>query len=383
MERSISAGMHFMLGNHAAVVGAIAAGCKFFAAYPITPASEVAERMAQSLPVTGGVFIQMEDEIASICAIIGASWAGLKAMTATSGPGFSLMQEGIGYAVATETPCVIIDVQRIGPSTGSIFGQQGDVMQARWGTHGNVHEIIALAPSSVQDMFDLTIEAFNLSEEYRVPVILLAEASIGHLSESLTIPEPEQIKIVNRKKPAVPPEKFVLWEAPENDSPPMAVFGDGHRVYYTGHLHTEKGYPVLSLPRYPLAEKVLKRLSSKIKLSIDKIARFETRYLDDAKIIVISYGSSARAALRAVLEARKAGIKSGYLRLITIWPFHYQKIKELCASADTIIVAEVNNGQIVHEIQRSIGSCEKVVPLLKLADTHTPSEILTKIEEVM
>jgi len=381
MEKGMSSGMHFMLGNHTCVEGAIAAGCRFFAGYPITPASEIAERMARRMPETDGIFIQMEDEIASICAVTGASWAGLKAMTATSGPGFSLMQEGIGFAVATETPCVIINVQRIGPSTGSIFGQQGDVMQARWGTHGNCHEIIALAPSSVQEMFDLTIDAFNLSEKYRVPVILLAEASVGHLRESLIIPEPEQIKIVNRKKPSVPPEKFVLWEAEENDSPPMVAFGDGYRVYYTAHLHTEKGYPVLSLPKYPLAEKVLKRLSSKIKLNINKITKFETRYLDDAKIIVVSYGSSARAALRAVFEARKAGIKAGYLRLITVWPFHDQKIKELCASANTIIVAEVNNGQIVHEIQRSIDDREKVVPLLKLADTHTPGEILTKIEE--
>jgi 2-oxoglutarate ferredoxin oxidoreductase subunit alpha len=383
MEKTFSPGVHFMLGNHAAVAGAMAAGCRFFAGYPITPASEIAEKMAQSLPASCGIFIQMEDEIASICATIGASWVGLKAMTATSGPGFSLMQEGIGYAIATETPCVIVDVQRIGPSTGSIFGQQGDVMQARWGTHGNTHEIIALAPSSVQEMFDLTVDAFNLSEEYRVPVILLTEASVGHLRENLIIPELSQITVVNRKKPTVPPDKFAVWEAPENDSPPMAAFGDGYRVYYTGHLHTEKGRPVLSLPKYPLAEKVLKRLSSKIKLNIDKIARFETKYLDDARIVVVSYGSSARGVLRAVREARNAGIKAGYIRLITIWPFHDQKIKELCSSADTIIVAEINNGQIVHEIQRLIGDSKKVVPVLKLADTHTPSEILRKIEESM
>jgi len=382
MTKSIKSGMHFMLGNHAVVEGAIAAGCRFFAGYPITPASEVAEKMAQRMSEIGGTFIQMEDEIASICAIVGASWAGLKSMTATSGPGFSLMQEGIGYATAVEAPCVIVDVQRNGPSTGSIFSQQGDVMQARWGVHGNVSEIIALAPCSVQEMFDLTVEAFNLSEEYRVPTILLAEAAVGHLGESLIIPEPDQIQVVNRKKPTVSPEEFVPWAASEKDSPPMATFGDGYRVYYTAHLRTEKGYPVLSLPKYPLAEKVLKRFSSKIELNISKIAKFETKYLDDAKIIVISYGSSSRAALRAVLEARKTGIKAGYLRLITIWPFYHQKIKELCALAHTIIVAEVNNGQIVHEVQRSIGSSEKVVPLLKLVDTHTPNEILVKIEEV-
>jgi len=383
MDKRFPPSTNFMLGNHACVEGALAAGCRFFAGYPITPATEIAERMAKRMPEVGGVFIQMEDELASVCAIIGASWAGLKAMTATSGPGFSLMQEGIGYAVATETPCVIVNVQRIGPSTGSIFGQQADIMQARWGTHGNCHEIIALAPSSVQEMFDLTVDAFNLSEEYRVPVILLTEASVSHLSESLAIQGTEEIKIVNRRKPTVPPESFLPWDAAENEAPPMATFGDGYRVYYTGHLHTGEGYPVLSLPKYPLAEKALKRLSSKIRLNIDKITRVETRYLHDAVTIVVSYGSSARAALRAVLEGKNAGIKVGYLRLITVWPFDHAKIRELCASADKVIVAEVNNGQIFHEIERSIGSSEKVVPLLKLADTHTPSEILAKIEEEM
>jgi 2-oxoglutarate ferredoxin oxidoreductase subunit alpha len=382
MKYKVSTDLNFMLGNHAVVEGAIAAGCRFFAGYPITPANEICEEFSKKMPKVGGIFIQMEDEIASICAVIGASWTGLKAMTATSGPGFSLMQEGIGYAAATETPCVIVDVQRIGPSTGSIFGQQGDIMQARWGSHGNCYEIIALAPSSVQDMFDLTIEAFNLSEEYRVPVILLAEATVGHLYETITIPKTEKITIVNRKKPSVSPEKFIPYEAPENTAPPMPAFGDGYRVYYTGHLHTREGYPVLSMPKFPLAEKVLRRISKKISLNIDKIVKFETKYVDDAKIIVVSYGFSARAALKAVLEAREIGIKAGYFRPVVIWPFHHQKVREVCASAKTIIVAEVNNGQILHEIQRSVGDSSKVVPLLKFVDTHTPDEILAKIKEV-
>ncbi len=374
-------GSYFMLGNHACAEGAVAAGCRFFAGYPITPASEVAEHLAKRMPEVGGICVQMEDEIASICAVVGASWTGTKAMTATSGPGFSLMQEGIGYAISTETPCVIVDIQRIGPGTGSIFGQQGDVMQARWGTHGNTHEIIALAPSSVQDMFDLTVEAFNLSEQYRVPVILLAEASIGHLRETLVVPESRQTKVVTRRKAMVIPEKFAPFEAPEAEAPPMVSFGDGYRVYYTGHLRTPQGYPVLSLERYPAAEKGLRRLASKINLNIGKIAKFETHYLEDADAVVISYGSTARAALAAVEEARRLGIKAGYLRLITVWPFHHEAIRRYCESAENIIVPEVNNGQIVHEVERAIGNSKKIVPALRLADTHTPREILAKLRE--
>lgn len=370
-----------MLGNHACAEGAVAAGCRFFAGYPITPASEVAEHLAKRMPEVGGICVQMEDEIASICAVVGASWTGTKAMTATSGPGFSLMQEGIGYAISTETPCVIVDIQRIGPGTGSIFGQQGDVMQARWGTHGNTHEIIALAPSSVQDMFDLTVEAFNLSEQYRVPVILLAEASIGHLRETLVVPESRRTKVVTRRKAMVIPEKFAPFEAPEAEAPPMVSFGDGYRVYYTGHLRTPQGYPVLSLERYPAAEKGLRRLASKINLNIGKIAKFETHYLEDADAVVISYGSTARAALAAVEEARRLGIKAGYLRLITVWPFHHEAIRRYCESAENIIVPEVNNGQIVHEVERAIGNSKKIVPALRLADTHTPREILAKLRE--
>ncbi|MEM2754495.1 MAG: 2-oxoacid:acceptor oxidoreductase subunit alpha [Candidatus Methanomethylicia archaeon] len=370
----------FMSGNDACVEGAIAAGCRFFAGYPITPANEIAERMSRRMFEVGGTFIQMEDEIASICAVIGASWTGLKAMTATSGPGFSLMQEGIGYAIATETPCVIVNVQRIGPSTGSIFSQQGDVMQARWGTHSGCYESIVLSPYSVQEMFSLTIESFNLSEEFRVPVILLSEAAIGHLRERLVIPD--KINIVNRRKPTVSIKDFKPFEALENEAPPMASFGGGYRVYYTGHLHTVEGFPVLSLEKYPLAEKVLKRISSKIRLNIHRISMFDAKYVDDAKVIIVSYGSSARAVLRAVNEARKNGIKAGYVRLITLWPFNHQKIRELCNYADVVIVAEVNNGQILYEVQKAL-PFKNVIPLLKLVDTHTPIEVLAKIREVI
>ncbi len=371
-----------MLGNHACALGAIYAGCKFFAAYPITPQSEIAEEMSRLLPKVGGIFIQMEDELASICATIGASLTGLKAMTATSGPGFSLMQEGIGYAIATETPCVIVNVQRVGPSTGSIFGQQGDIMQARWGTHGGIYEIIALSPSSVQDLFNLTIQAFNLSEEYRVPVIVLSEASVSHLRETLKVPDINEINLVNRKLATCDPNEYKPFEAPLNECPPMAILGSGYKVYYTGHLHTEEGHPVLSLVRYHLADKVWRRLSNKIKSNIDKIIRLETKYIEDAEIIVIAYGMSARAALKAVMDAREMGIKAGMLRLITIWPFHDSLIRKLCASARSIIVAEVNNGQILYEVKRAVNNDQKVIPLLKLVDTHTPDEILLKIKEV-
>ncbi|MFQ5711927.1 MAG: 2-oxoacid:acceptor oxidoreductase subunit alpha [Candidatus Geothermarchaeales archaeon] len=370
-----------MMGDYACAEGAIMAGCRYFAGYPITPATEIVERMAYRLPQVGGTFIQMEDELSSICSVLGASYAGVKAMTATSGPGFSLMQEGIGYAVATEIPCVIVDVQRIGPATGGVMSMQGDVMQARWGTHGNCHEIIALSPSSAQDMFDFTVEAFNLAERYRVPVFLLSETAVGRLSETVEIPSPEDIKVVNRKKPRVPPERFVLLKASKRSVPPMPTFGDGYRVFHTAHTRTVRGRPVLSLIQYPEIDPIRRRLSSKIRLNIKRITRLQKRFVDDADVIVVSYGMSARAALRAVREARERGIKAGYLRLITLWPFDYERVGEICGGAKKVIVAEVNAGQIYHQVRASVGEPTKVVGCFKLVDTHSPEEILMKIRE--
>jgi len=370
-------GSHFMNGDVACAEGAIAAGCRFFAGYPITPATEIAEHLAQRMPEVGGIYVQMEDEIASIAAVIGASYAGLKAMTATSGPGFSLMQENIGLAVMTEAPCVIVDVMRGGPSTGqpTLPGQQ-DVMQAKWGSHGD-YEIIALAPSSVQEMFDLTIEAFNLSETYRVPAILLADEVVGHMWEKVVIPPAEKIKIVNRKKANVPPEAYAPF-MPDNDLvPPMACFGEGYSFHATGLTHDEHGYPQTSSSE--AQQKLVQRLCDKIRKNADKIIRVEEVMLDDADVVVVAYGIVARAALSAVRKAREKGIKAGLLRPITLWPFPEKHVAKIAKQAKAIVVPEMNCGQLVREVERAAKETP-VAFLSKLGEEpHTPMEIFEVI----
>ena len=370
-------GSHFMNGDVACAEGAIAAGCRFFAGYPITPATEIAEHLAQRMPEVGGIYVQMEDEIASIAAVIGASYAGLKAMTATSGPGFSLMQENIGLAVMTEAPCVIVDVMRGGPSTGqpTLPGQQ-DVMQAKWGSHGD-YEIIALAPSSVQEMFDLTIEAFNLSETYRVPAILLADEVVGHMWEKVVIPPAEKIKIVNRKKANVPPEAYAPF-MPDNDLvPPMACFGEGYSFHATGLTHDEHGYPQTSSSE--AQQKLVQRLCDKIRKNADKIIRVEEVMLDDADVVVVAYGIVARAALSAVRKAREKGIKAGLLRPITLWPFPEKRVAKIAKQAKAIVVPEMNCGQLVREVERAAKETP-VAFLSKLGEEpHTPMEIFEVI----
>lgn len=370
-----------MSGDVACAEGALAAGCRFFAGYPITPATEIAEHMARRLPEIGGVYIQMEDEIASMAAIIGASYAGTKAMTATSGPGFSLMQENIGLAVMTETPCVVVNVMRGGPSTGqpTMPGQQ-DVMQARWGSHGD-YEIIALAPSSVQEMFDLTVEAFNLAETYRVPVFVLADEIIGHMWERVTIPEPESIRIVNRKKPkGEPRNKFEQFRPDADLIPPMAVFGEGYRFHATGLTHDERGYP-----RTESAEaqtRLVQRLCSKIRKNRSKFLQVEKTSLGDADVAVVAYGIAARAALSAVRKARKSGIKAGLLRLVTLWPFPEEEIAQVAKQVKAIVVPEMNCGQIVREVERAAKETP-VTFLSKLGEEpHKPEEILDAVKEV-
>jgi len=370
-------GAHFMNGDIACAEGAIAAGCRFFAGYPITPATEIAEHLSQRMPEIGGIYIQMEDEIASMAAVIGASYAGLKAMTATSGPGFSLMQENIGLAVMTEAPCVIVDVMRGGPSTGqpTLPGQQ-DVMQAKWGSHGD-YEIIALSPSSVQEMFDLTIEAFNLSEMYRVPTILLADEVVGHMWEKVVIPSAEKIRIVNRKRPNVPPEKYMPFMPDDDLVPPMACFGEGYSFHATGLTHNEHGYPQTQSSE--VQQRLVKRLCDKIRKNADRIIKVEEVLLEDADIIVVAYGIVARAALSAVRKAREEGIKAGLLRLITLWPFPERHITEIAKQARTIVVPEMNCGQLVREVERSAKETA-VAFLSKLGeDPHTPAEILKAI----
>ena len=377
MRPAVLTGEHFMLGDTACAEGAIAAGCKFFAGYPITPATEIAERMAERLPEVGGVYIQMEDELASMASIIGASCGGMKSMTATSGPGFSLMQENIGLAIMMEVPCVIADVQRGSPSTGlpTLVGQS-DIMQTRWGSHGD-YEIVAYAPYSVQEMFDLTVKAFNTAEKYRVPVVILTDEVVGHLTEKLVIPPESELEIINRKLPDVPPERYKPYETDESLIPPMAIAGEGYFVHMTGLTHDERGYPIITGEAH---EKLVRRLLEKIRKHRQDIIEYEEIMLDDAEIVVVSYGITARSALSAVREARSKGLKVGLLRLITVWPFPEEKVKELSDKVDLFVVAEINQGQIRRELERWVDSVERVIGVHKLGgDLITPEDILEAI----
>ena len=377
MSQPIEAGTYFMQGNEACAEGAIAAGCRYFAFYPITPAGEIAERMAERLPRLGGIYIQMEDEIAALGSVIGASWTGVKAMTATSGPGFSLMQEHIGHAVMTETPCVIVDVQRAGPSTGiPPVPMQGDIYQARRGSHGE-YEIIVLAPYSAQEMFDLTIEAFNLSEEYRTPVILLPDEIVGHMREEVTIPSFSSLKLVERKKPTVPPEEFKPFL--DESVAPMPSFGTGYHVHVTGSSHDERGFRNVRDPE--AIDKVVRRLCAKIRKNIDKITKVETKYMDDADVALLSYGSSARAALYVAKEARAKGFKVGFIRLITLWPFADAAVREVAQQVRKILVFEDNLGQIVNEVQRAVaGSVEvELISPEVIGTLHRPDYALNRV----
>lgn len=366
-----------MNGDVACAEGAIAAGCRFFAGYPITPATEIAEHLSERMPEFGGIYIQMEDEIASMAAVLGASYAGLKAMTATSGPGFSLMQENIGLAVMTEAPCVVVDIMRGGPSTGqpTLPGQQ-DVMQARWGSHGD-YATVALSPSSVQEMFDLTVEAFNLSETYRVPAMLLGDEIVAHMYEKLVIPSPDKLKVVNRKRPVVSRDEYLPFMPDEDLVPPMACFGEGYHFHATGLTHNERGYP--QTQSSAVQEKLVRRLCDKIRKNDDKIIKVKETMLEDADVVVVAYGIVARAALSAVRKAREKGVKAGLLRLVTLWPFPEKRVAEIAKRAKTIIVPEMNCGQMVLEVERAA----KETPVRFLSklgeEPHTPAEILEAI----
>jgi 2-oxoglutarate ferredoxin oxidoreductase subunit alpha len=378
-NNSILCGEFFMNGDTACAEGAISAGCRFFAGYPITPATEVAERMSERLPQIGGVFIQMEDEIASMNAVLGASWAGVKAMTATSGPGFSLMMENIGLGVMLETPCVVANVQRAGPSTGlPTLVAQGDMMQARWGSHGH-YEIIALVPDSPQEMFDLTVLAFNLSEQYRVPVLLMADEAVGHMSEKVVIPEINSKELVNRPRPKVAPEKYLPYDSRKGLVPPMAVAGEGYRFHVTGLTHDDRGYPVMTAEAQ---DKLIRRLVDKIRLNIKDITKYEEVKIDDAEVVVVSYGISARIARYAVQKAREEGIKAGLLRLITVWPFADDRIRELASAVKAFLVPEINYGQMVREVERCVAGKAKVRLISHMGGgVHLPETILEAIRE--
>jgi len=373
--------MYFLQGNEACVKGAVAAGCRFYAGYPITPSSEIMEKMAVELPRVKGVFVQMEDEIASMGAMIGAVWTGAKAMTATSGPGFSLMMENIGYALMTETPCVIVNIQRAGPATGQATKPaSADVMQARWGSHGD-YEIIVLSPWSVQEMYDLTIRAFNLAETYRVPVILLSDEAIGHLREKVDLHK--DIPITPRSlKSDLPPFGYSPEDSVHKDQPtPMPTFGQGRKLLVTGSTHDEWGYRKTQSPE--VQARLTARLCNKIRNNIDKIAETEEYEIaPDTEILIIAYGFTARSALRTVRLAREKGIKAGLVRLKTLWPFPEKLFQTLPRrTSGRIIVPEMNQGQIVREVQRLAPKDIEVVPFNKTDGTViTPQEILKCLE---
>jgi len=378
-ENSTLEGEFFMNGDEACAEGAISAGCRFFAGYPITPATEVAERMSRRLPQIGGVYIQMEDEIASMNAVLGASWAGQKAMTSTSGPGFSLMMENLGLGVMLETPCVLVNIQRAGPSTGlpTLVGQ-GDMMQARWGAHG-MYELIAIVPNSPQEMFDLTITAFNLSEKYRVPVLIMSDEAVGHMSEKVMIHRVNQQELFERKKPSVESTHYQPYKPDQDLVPPMAIAGDGYRFHVTGLTHDERGYPVMTAEAQ---DKLVRRLVDKIRLNRKDINLLEEISVDDAEVIVCAYGITSRVARRAVQQAREEGIRAGLLRLITVWPFPEQRIGDLASQVTTFIVPEINYGQISLEVERCAGGMARTILLPHMGgDVHHPQIILAAIRE--
>jgi 2-oxoglutarate ferredoxin oxidoreductase subunit alpha len=350
--RAILTGEHYMMGDVACAEGALAAGCRFFGGYPITPSTETAERMAARLPDVGGYYVQMEDELGSIAAVLGASWGGLKAMTATSGPGFSLMMENIGLGIMTETPCVIVNVQRGGPSTGlpTMVGQ-GDMMQARWGSHGP-YEIIALCPWSVQECFDLTITAFNMSERYRLPVLVMTDAEVGHMIERLVIPPADEINTWERERPTEPPGEFLSYRTDGGLVPAMPELGKGYNVSVTGLTHDERGYPDMSARAQG---ELVARLVAKIQNNATDIVEWKERDVDDADVVVLSYGITARVASHAVTQARQEGIQVGLLRLITAWPFPEDRVRDLGREGKCFVVPEINYGQMSREVERCVG----------------------------
>jgi len=371
----------FIQGDEAIARAAILAGCRFYAGYPITPASEIFEAMSIYMPLVDGVSIQMEDEIGSIAAVIGASWAGAKSMTATSGPGFSLMMENLGYAIMTETPLVLVNVQRSGPSTGQpTLAAQGDLMQAIWGTHGD-HSLIVLSPATVQEAFDMTIKAFNLAEKYRTPVILLTDAEVGHMRERVYAPHPDELELIYRKLPANEEEaNYPFGDIHGDLVPPMPVFGKGHHTYVTGLTHDEKGRP--KTVQSEIHEKLIKRIVEKIEKNKKDIVDYEDYELEDAEIVIISFGIVARSAMRAVKELRKKGIKAGLLKLNVLWPFDFELIERIAERVEKIYVAEMNLGQLYHMVKEGANGKAPVELIPKIGgEIHTPKEIIERIKD--
>ena len=381
MSKAVLTGTHYMTGDEACAEGALAAGCRFFGGYPITPATEVAEHMSERLPEVDGLFIQMEDEIAAIGSVLGASWGGVKSMTATSGPGFSLMMENLGLGIVTETPCVIVNVQRGGPSTGlPTQGAQADMMQARWGSHGD-YEIIALAPSSPQEIFYLTVTAFNLSETYRLPVLIMTDEIVGHMSEKVTIPDEKEIVRVNRTAPKGRKDRFKPYQPGENGVAPMPAAGDGYNVHITGLTHDERGYPVMTVDTQ---REMMNRITGKIHKNLDDILLNEGFMLDDAEYVIVSYGVSSRTSYAAVEELRSMGVKAGLFRLITVWPFPGAAIRELAEKVKGFVTVEINLGQIHLEVERHAAGKARCLLAGHTGGTIIPPEdVIEKVKQLV
>jgi 2-oxoglutarate ferredoxin oxidoreductase subunit alpha len=374
-------GSHYLDGDHACSEGAIAAGCRFASGYPITPSTEVVERLSQRFPHVGGRFQQFEDELAASIALQGAAWGGAKAITVTSGPGFSLMMEHIGLAAITETPCVFVNVQRAGPSTGlPTQPAQGDMMQARFGSHGD-YRLITVCPNSPQESFDLTLEAFNLAEEYRVPVIVMLDEVVGHMTEKVVIPPADQLKVTERRWTSKKPGEYQPFDANGGLVPEMVKAGDGYRIHVTGLTHDDRGYPNMTIPAH---EKMQLRLTDKILKNVDKIVRFDAQDLDGAEVVVVSYGITSRIAQKAIADARQQGIRVGSFRLITAWPFPEKQIAELSKKVKAFVVPELNLGQMVLEVERIANGRCRTIPVPHVGGTvHDPSVILKKIQEAV
>jgi len=379
--RGVLTGVHFLDGDHACCEGTLAAGARFAAGYPITPSTEVVERFAWRIPTVGGIFIQMEDELAASIALQGAVWGGAKAFTVTSGPGFSLMMEHIGYAAITETPCVFVNVQRGGPSTGlPTLPAQADMMQAKWGSHGD-YSLIALCPNSPQECFDLTITGFNLAEEFRVPVMMMMDECVGHMTEKVVIPEPDRIEITPRRFTKKSPAEFHLFEPREDLVPDMVKAGEGYRFHVTGLTHDERGYPSMTVETQ---DKLIRRLQDKLKPFTNGRALFEAENLEDAEVAVVSYGITSRVAQRAIDLARAQGVRAGKFRIISAWPFPEQHICELAKQVKAIVVPELNLGQMVREVERSAAGAAKVISVPHAGGTvHNPEVILKAILEAV
>jgi 2-oxoglutarate ferredoxin oxidoreductase subunit alpha len=375
-------GSHYLDGDHACSEGAIAAGCRFSAGYPITPSTEVVERLSQRFPQCGGRFQQFEDELAASIALQGATWGGAKTITVTSGPGFTLMMEHVGLAAITETPCVFVNVQRAGPSTGlPTQPAQGDMMQARFGSHGD-YRLITVCPNSPQESFDLTVEAFNLAEEYRVPVIVMLDEVVGHMTEKVVIPPAEKIQVTERRWTSKKPGEYKPFEpAAGSLVPEMVKAGDGYRIHVTGLTHDDRGYPAMTIPAH---EKMQNRLFDKILKNVDKIVRFEAIDCDNAEVVVVSYGITSRVAQKAIQQAKDQGLRVGSFRLITAWPFPEKQIIELSKKVKAFVVPELNLGQMVLEVERLANGRCRTIPVPHVGGTvHDPSVIFKKIQEAV